>query len=151
MIRLLCVTSNLENELSLDFYELLLESPEFCNKLGKLTLLAGKLESELKALIFKNGIDKNLGVATLGKLKTICKDNSLVNKSLLEDLEFIHERRNYLTHRLFPLFNNEINITLLPRDDLSDIDAEMYFPNCVDTLISYVENTINQLSRIKHT
>ncbi len=137
--------------MSLDFYELLLESPEFCHKLGKLTLLAGKLESELKALILKNGINKNLRVATLGKLKSICKDNNLVDESTLEDLEFIHERRNYLTHRLFPLFNDEIDITLLPRDDLNDMDAEMYFPNCVDTLISYVENTIEQLSRIKHT
>jgi hypothetical protein len=137
--------------LSTIFYEQLIENATFCEKLGRLTLMANKLESALKSLIYKTGSTKNLKKATLGVLKQICEDNKLIDDGVIEDLTFIHARRNYLIHTLFPLFNGEVDETLLPRENLSELDAEHYFPECVEILIDRIQCVLSDLSMPKQT
>ena len=132
-----------------DFYELLIQNSKFCEKLGRLTLMANKLESVLKLLIKGSEINIKSDKATLGILKKICEDNKLIDDGVIEDLIFIHTRRNYLIHRLFPLFNGEIDETLLPKDNLSELDAEYYFPECVEILIDRIQYVLLDLSMQK--
>ncbi|MHA2938166.1 hypothetical protein ACXJY6_07690 [Vibrio sp. RC27] len=132
--------------MSHSFYEQLIQNPTFCEKLGRLTLMANQLESVLKSLIKSAGITKKLDKATLGVLKQICEDNEIIDDGVIEDLIFIHTRRNYLIHNLFPLFNEEIDVTLLPRDNLSELDAEHYFPECVEILIDRIQYVLSDLS-----
>lgn len=129
----------------MDFYNELVANEKFCKNLGKLILTSGKLESILKEITQANNKSKNLEYATLGKLVSLCKSNQLIEDDMLEVLDFIKTRRNYLTHSLFPLFNEEVDVTLLPRDNLEPEDAEYYFSNCVSELIENMNFVIDTL------
>jgi hypothetical protein len=129
----------------MDFYNELIESEKFCKNLGKLILTSGKLESILKEITQAHNKSQNLEYATLGKLVSLCKSNQLIDDGVLEALDFIKTRRNYLTHSLFPLFNEEVDITLLPRDNLEPEDAEYYFSKCVSELIEDMNFVIDTL------
>ncbi|MBW8191944.1 hypothetical protein K0504_12935 [Neiella marina] len=133
----------------LDFYEELLNNKRFCESLGRLLLLSGKLESALKKLLDENGV-KIRTRATLGELVGACQKNGLTNLDLDDLFTFIVTRRNYLTHNLYPLFNEEIEVTLLPREDLCPDDADYYFPKCVNDLISYIEFTIKHIAVVSN-
>jgi hypothetical protein len=111
-----------------------------------LILTSGKLESILKVITQTHTKSQNLEYATLGKLVGLCKSNKLIEGDILEVLDFIKTRRNYLTHSLFPLFNEEVDVTLLPRDNLVPEDAEFYFSNCVSELIENMNFAIDTLS-----
>ena len=134
--------------MSLEFYDELLKSERFCESLGRLLLMSGKLESALKSIVLANSIKVgyNLKRAMLGQLIRSCKEHELVTDELNEVLEFILVRRNYLTHNLYPLFNDEIEYTLLPKDNLDSDDAEYYFPKCVEDLIAHIEFAIDYMN-----
>lgn len=134
--------------MSLEFYDELLKSERFCENLGRLLLMSGKLESALKSIVLTSSIKVryNLGRAMLGQLVGSCKEHELVTDELNEVLAFILLRRNYLTHNLYPLFNDEIENSLLPKDNLHSGDAEYYFPKCVEDLIADVEFAIDYVS-----
>lgn len=131
----------------IDFYNKLLESNKFCESLGRLLLLSGKLESILKEIILSSDLDKKTSIkrATFGYLVKLCTDNNLIHKDLHSPFSFVVDRRNYLTHNLYPLFNEEIDISYLPRENLSIDDADGYFSRCVTDLISDVNFLISQL------
>ncbi len=126
--------------MSLEFYEELLKSECFCESLGRLILMSGKLESALKQVVLKENVqvEYKLDKAMLGQLVNTFKKYNLMAGELNEVLSFIKERRNYLTHNLYPLFNDEIDVSLLPKENLEPEDAEYYFPRCVEDLLSYV-------------
>lgn len=129
----------------MDFYNELICSEKFCTNLGKLILTSGKLESILKRVVKAHNNSQNLEYATLGKLVSLCKNSSLIDDGMLEALDFIKTRRNYLTHSLFPLFNEEVDVTLLPRDNLEPEDEEYYFSSCVSELIENMNFAIETL------
>ncbi len=134
--------------MSLEFYDELLKSERFCESLGRLLLMSGKLESALKSMVLASSIKVgyNLRRAMLGQLVGSCKKHELVTDELSEVLAFILVRRNYLTHNLYPLFNDEIEYTLLPKDNLDSDDAEYYFPKCVEELIAHIEFAIDYIN-----
>jgi hypothetical protein len=131
-----------------DFYTELLQSNKFCESLGRLLLLSGKLESILKEIITSAKLTKNYTLErfTLGALIKICQENNLVSNEINDALSFALSRRNYLTHNLYPLFNEEVGISLLPRENLSPEDAGGYFTRCVNDLISDIEFIITHLN-----
>lgn len=135
--------------MSIEFYDELLKSSRFCESLGRLLLLSGKLESALKNHIFrhKTNVDFNLSKATLGQLKWFCEKENILPNGLSETLNYITDRRNYLTHNLYSLFNDDMDVTLLPRDSLEPEDAYRYYPQCVEDLISDMEFCLNELKR----
>jgi hypothetical protein len=133
----------------MDFYDELLKSDKFCTVLGRLILTSGKLESILKIIVKKVERPEKLKVATLGKLIGMCEKHQLIDDCLMEVLGFITTRRNYLTHSLFPLFNGEIEETLLPKENLEPEDADFHFSKCVEDLISDMEFVISELSTVK--
>lgn len=135
--------------MSLEFYDELLKSERFCESLGRLILMSGKLESALKSIVLTSSfkVKYNLRRAMLGQLVSSCKEHELVTNELSEILEFILVRRNYLTHNLYPLFNDEIEYTLLPKDNLHSDDAEYYFPKCVEELIAHIEYAIDYINK----
>lgn len=135
----------------MSFYDELLKSDNFCQKLGQLILTSGRLESILKGVVNEAYSAKNLTFATLGKLISTCKTDKLLDDEILEVLDFIKVRRNYLTHSLFPLFNEEIDVTLLPRDNLVSEDAEFYFSNCVAELIENMNFVQQLITKEKNT
>ncbi|OXX63334.1 hypothetical protein [Vibrio sp. V15_P4S5T153] len=135
--------------MSLEFYDELLKSERFCESLGRLILMSGQLESVLKSIVLTSSLKVryNLSRAMLGQLVGSCKEHELVTDELREILEFILVRRNYLTHNLYPLFNDEIEYTLLPKDNLHPDDAEYYFPKCVEELIAHIEYAIDYINK----
>lgn len=137
--------------LFLDFYDELLKSGSFCERLGRLLLMSGKLESALKAMVLNSNIKVKYNIyrPTLGQLVSTIKTHKLLTDELNESLLFILDRRNYLTHNLYPLFNEEIEVSLLPRENLSPEDAEYYFTNCVEDLLSYIEFAIDCIDKHK--
>ncbi|MBY6199712.1 hypothetical protein [Vibrio hangzhouensis] len=135
--------------MSLEFYEELLKSSRFCENLGRAVLLSGSLESKVKAIILENGVKQpnQLAKCTLGQLIKICHAHNLIDDGLHEVLTFILERRNYLTHNLYPLFNLEVDVTYLPRDNLCADDADYYFATCVEELCQNIEIAVDHINR----
>jgi len=64
-------------------------------------------------------------------------------------LSFILVRRNYLSHNLDPLFNEELEVSLLPRENLLPDDAVFYFLKCVGDLLSHIEFVLNYIEKRK--
>ncbi|WP_375320591.1 hypothetical protein [Aliivibrio logei] len=131
-----------------NFYDHLIESDEFCLYLGRLTLLVSKLESSLKEIIISSGVKVNfkLDKPTLGPLIGGCKEHDLVNVDVAYLLDYILERRNYLIHNLFPLFEGKLKPSLLPNEDLVPEDAEYLFAKCARELTEEVQNTLKMLN-----
>jgi hypothetical protein len=92
---------------------------------------------------------EKLKFATLGTLIVMCKKHQIIDNGLMEVLGFIKTRRNYLTHSLFPLFNGEIEETLLPKENLEPEDADFHYSKCVEDLIGNMEFVIDELSAVK--
>lgn len=134
--------------MSLEFYDELLKNGCFCESLGRLILISGKLESALKQVVLKESVQVKytLDKATLGQLINTFKKYNLMAGELNEVLSFIVERRNYLTHNLYPIFNDEIDVSLLPKEKLEPEDAKYYFPRCVEDLLSYVKYSIDYIN-----
>ena len=106
-----------------DFFNLLMESDEFNQELGKLTLAAGRLEAELIQLYHRKGVNENLSRFTLGKLIQYGKKNNLLERNLTSALKTTSKQRNYLTHNIYALFSELIDETMLPKNDLLDTDV----------------------------
>ncbi|ELA7017101.1 hypothetical protein ACEV75_23715 [Vibrio parahaemolyticus] len=131
-----------------EFYDHLIESDEFCLYLGRITLLVSKLESKLKEAIVAAEVKTNfkLHKPTLGPLIGCCKEHQLVSKDVAMLLDYILERRNYVIHNLYPLFDGKIEPTLLPNENLEPEDAEYLFAKCVRELSDEVRETLKMLN-----
>ncbi len=109
-----------------DFYDLLYESKEFNEQLGKVTLAAGRLEAELTLLLISKGLLEKPNQQTLGQLINSCKKNELLSENLISTLERICFQRNYLTHNIFALLTELIEETILEGRELIDTDVTTY-------------------------
>lgn len=89
------------------FFKELYENEEFCNKLGKIILLAGKLESLLIKLIENSSSDTNYNL-TMGKLIDKIEKLKLLPKNTIEVLRLLCEQRNHLTHNIFIILSDLI-------------------------------------------
>jgi hypothetical protein len=110
----------------IEFYNLLHESEKFTSELGKVTLSSGKLETEIKFLLKRNGINSDLSRATLGQLIGIVNDNNIFDENLILALKQISKKRNYITHNLYALFSDLIEETILKKNDLMEYDVTLY-------------------------
>lgn len=89
------------------FFKELYENEEFCNKLGKIILLAGKLESLLIKLIENSSNSTNYNL-TMGKLIDKVENQELLPKNTIEVLKLLCEQRNHLTHNIFIILSDLI-------------------------------------------
>lgn len=132
-----------ESYKGINFYNLLFQNDEFCSELGKVSLSAGKLESEIVLFFKRSGINEKIIGKTLGQLIKIGKSKSLFDNNLIISLEIICKQRNYLTHNIYALFIEMIDQTILERENLFDTDVLLYIEK------AYLLNeNLNDLSEI---
>ena len=98
--------------------------------------------------------DKDVSVrekeATLGNLTKKLKTNDLVGKNFEMALSTLTMQRNYLTHNLYALFSGKIKETVLPIENLSEMDVEMFTEKA--KILAYDVNhfanvAVNELNR----
>jgi hypothetical protein len=89
------------------FFEKLYQNEEFCNKLGKIILLASKLEVLLIKLIENSSADTNYNL-TMGKLIEKVEKLELLPKNTIEVLKPLCEQRNDFTHNIFIILSDLI-------------------------------------------
>ncbi|MDN5104856.1 hypothetical protein O8C79_06070 [Aliarcobacter butzleri] len=87
------------------FFEKLYQNEKFCNKLGKIILLASKLEVLLIKLIEYSSADINYNL-TMGKLIEKVERLELLPKNTIELLKLLCEQRNHFTHNIFIILSN---------------------------------------------
>jgi len=107
-----------------EFFDLLYADSEFCERLGRTMLAAGRLETELKLYLDANLV-KYKEHATLGNLINLLKKHGLMKK-VQPSLELLRDQRNYLTHNLHALFSGLIGETVLERSNLLDSDIDTF-------------------------
>lgn len=107
-----------------EFFDLLYADNEFCERLGRTMLAAGRLETELKLYLGANLV-KYKEHATLGNLIDLLKKHGLMEKAQ-PSLELLKDQRNYLTHNLHALFSGLIEETVLERSNLLDSDIDTF-------------------------
>ena len=110
----------------LKFFHLLNESIEFTSELGKVTLAAGKLETELILFLISHNIKDNLKKSTLGGLIKIESKNNLLNSNELIAFDIVLKQRNYITHNIYSLLSDVIEETILEKNHLLDTDIVTY-------------------------
>jgi len=110
----------------LEFFEMLYADQEFCDALGRMTLAAGRFESNLRTFLSLNGVDVPEDKATFGNLISRLRANDLLSENGVQVLRGLKEQRNYLTHSLFDLFSARVEETVLPRSDLVPEDVAVF-------------------------
>lgn len=110
----------------LEFFKRLYADPEFCQALGRMTLAAGRFESNLRAFLILNGVDVPEKEATFGSLIAKLRRHDHLSENGLEVLRTLKRQRNYFTHSIYDLFAERIQETILPRTDLIPLDVCTY-------------------------
>ena len=132
-----------EPKKGIEFYELLEKSEEFTSELGKVTLASGKLEAELINLLEHNNVQGNYKKATLGTLINRAHKSQLIDKNLEMALRMVSTQRNYITHNIYALFIDQIDETILEKNDLLDSDVHLYIERAWQ-----LNKNLNDLSEI---
>jgi hypothetical protein len=109
-----------------EFYELLSKDKGFCQELGRLMLVASKLEVLIKQYLRLQGKEVGERQATLGNLIKLLKENNHLTKNGEILFQQANIQRNYLIHNLFASFVNEIERNLLPVENLVEMDVFVY-------------------------
>ena len=109
-----------------EFYELLSKDETFCQALGRLMLVASKLEVLIKQYLRLQCKEVGERQATLGNLIKLLKKNNHLTKNGEMHFQQANMQRNYLIHNLFASFENEIERNLLPVEDLVEMDVFVY-------------------------
>jgi len=141
----------------LDFFKRLYADPEFCQALGRMTLAAGRFESNLRAFLILNGVDVPEKEATFGSLIAKLKRLGHLSENGLEVLSTLKRQRNYFTHSVYDLFAERIPETILPRTDLIRLDIYAYLNYAeqleenLSGLSEIVEKRIAELTDAKET
>ncbi len=112
--------------MNLAFFEQLTADRDFCAAIGRMTLAAGRLESDVRAFLTLKGIKLSGREATFGSLVAMLEKHNLLSENGLTVLRELKFQRNYLTHSLFDLFSGRIPETVLPRTDLIAMDVDMF-------------------------
>jgi hypothetical protein len=107
------------------FFELLYNDVEFCDGVGKVMLSASKLETNLRKYLKAKNI-KCGPKSTLGNLVSKLIENSLLTKNGQMHFSDLALKRNYLAHSLYDLFTEEIEETILERDELTALDNDIF-------------------------
>lgn len=108
------------------FFDLLMESEDFCVQLGKLTLVASRLEGELILLLRRLGEKDDIESFNMGRLIRRLKRFDSLESGTMFWLEEECQKRNYLTHNIYHLLHGIIAQTILERDDIIDSDIHTY-------------------------
>ena len=124
------------------FFELLINSEQYCAELGRVVLAAGRLESLLILYLRDNCPSEIDSKSTLGKLIAYAKEHDLLT-DLIQALEIIKEQRNYQMHNIYNLLMGMIKQTILEGENLIDSDVHTY----IERALQLKEN-INALSDI---
>ena len=109
----------------LEFFKRLYADPEFCQALGRVTLAAGRFESNLRAFLKLNSVEVS-DKATFGSLVIKLKAHNHLSENGLEILKTLTHQRNYFTHSIYDLFLERIEETILPRTGLIPLDVYAY-------------------------
>lgn len=109
-----------------EFYEILYRDSKFCDGIGKVMLSAGQLETNLRAYLKARNIKGVRAKSTLGALVIKLKQNNLLSRNGEIHFDDLALKRNYLAHSLYDLFSEEISETILPRTDLTEMDANIF-------------------------
>lgn len=123
----------------IEFYKLLLESDDFNAELGRVALVAGRLEAELIRFLIRNGVKEKISLLTLGQLIKVGKRNNVLDKNLTMALEETCRQRNYLTHNIYALFIELIDETILERSNLVDTDVLTYIERAWQLKINMID------------
>lgn len=115
------------------FYNSLYKNEDFCHALGKVMLSAGKLESLLRKYLRLYGENIPEDRATLGNLIRHLRENELLTNNGEIHFGQINIQRNYLVHNLYASFLDEIEIELLPVENLVPEDIELYIERAFET------------------
>lgn len=125
-----------------EFYELLSKDESFCQALGRLMLVASKLEVLIKQYLRLQGKEVGERQVTLGNLIKLLKKNNHLTKNGEMHFQQANMQRNYLIHNLFASFENEIERNLLPVEDLVEMDVFVYTQQVnvsIENFTSYCE------------
>ena len=94
------------------FYNILYKNNEFCMELGRVILIAGKLESLIKKYLDKNNENEKFIESTLGVLiAKLKKYNSLEN--IVPALNTLKNQRNCFIHNIHSHFSGFIENNLI--------------------------------------
>jgi hypothetical protein len=108
-----------------EFFALLNADDEFCAKLGRALLAAGRLETELKRYLKARRPELKLEHANLGALLRLLRKHTLFVQMQVV-LGVVKSQRNYLAHNIHALLSDWIEETILERSDLLDSDVTTY-------------------------
>lgn len=111
--------------MKLEFFERLSADHEFCEALGRMTLAAGRFESDLRVYLELRGVSVS-EQAALGLLTGKLEKHELLSENGVQVLRTLKRQRNYLTHSLFDLFSARVDETLLPRTNLVPEDLSLF-------------------------
>ena len=107
-------------EVVMEKYEALSGDADCCAALGRTTLAAARLESDLRVFLALNGV--NVGAtATLGGLVQKLREHGLLSGNGHDIMRTLKRQRNYLTHSLYDLFAARIDEDLMSREELADV------------------------------
>ena len=115
-----------EPTIGIKFFSLLEKSNEFTSELGKAALASGKLEAELIILLKSKNIAVKFERATLGFLIELLEKNDLLDKNMISALRTVSKQRNYITHNLYALFIDQLDETIMGKNNLIDTDVLLY-------------------------
>ena len=124
-----------------EFFELLYRDRDFCKSLGQVMLASSKLERVLHKFLANEGhsIKEN---PTLGQLILIIKQKRHLSNNGKMVCEELKLQRNYLSHRLYELFDKEIQKKELPRlpcEGLVPEDVEIFTEKASQTASDFYE------------
>ena len=109
-----------------DFFRLLYEDAEFCANVGKVVLAAGMLETNLRRYLQERAVSGIRLNTTLGGMVKRLKECGLLSKNGVLHFEDLALKRNYLAHSIHDLFSRTIAATILPRENLTEIDVRYF-------------------------
>jgi len=109
-----------------EFYRVLYEDHKFCEELGKVMLAASMLESNLKTYLKGRNVQKVNKKAALGRLVLLMKQHNILSKNGRMHFEELILKRNYLAHNLYDLFCNDLEETILPSENLVEMDIDIF-------------------------
>ncbi len=133
-----------------DFFELLYGDGGFCKSLGQVMLASSKLERVLYKFLTNEGhsIKEN---ATLGQLILIIKQKRHLSDNGEMVCEDLKRQRNYLSHRLYELFDKETQkkeLPRLPREGLVPEDVAYFAEKAGETANDFYEISRILIDRI---
>lgn len=129
--------------MNIKFFERLCKDNEFCQALGRMTLAAGRFESNLRAFLLLKGVDIPENMATLGRLTTELKKHGLLSENGVQILSKLKKQRDYLMHSLFDLFSARTKKDLVLLEDLTPTETSFFTEKAWQ-----LEQNLNGLSSI---